>query len=61
MNYAQIHGDIGLEDLVEGLMLGLGHSLMPVNCNIPTPPPKKLSAIKMLNGKNRLAQLRNPT
>ncbi|CAK9181243.1 unnamed protein product [Ilex paraguariensis] len=60
MNYARIHGDIDLEDRAEELMIGLNPSKAVAN-KIPTPPPKKQSAINMLEGKNRLGELRNPT
>ncbi|KAA8545881.1 hypothetical protein F0562_020668 [Nyssa sinensis] len=59
-NYARIHGDIDLEDLAEELLVGLD-PLKAVANKIPTPPPKKQSAINMLEGKNRLSEFRNPT
>ncbi|CAL5385845.1 unnamed protein product [Camellia sinensis] len=59
-NYARIHGDIDTEDRAEELMVGLDPSKAVVN-KIPTPPPKKQSAINMLEGKNRLGEFRNPT
>ncbi|KAK9287065.1 hypothetical protein L1049_015474 [Liquidambar formosana] len=60
MNYARIHGDIDLEDHAEELMVSLD-PLKAVANKIPTPPPKKRSAINMLDGKNRLVEFRNPT
>ncbi|XP_059647784.1 pentatricopeptide repeat-containing protein At2g15690, mitochondrial [Cornus florida] len=59
-NYARIHGDIDLEDHAEELLVALDPSKAVAN-KIPTPPPKKQSAINMLEGKNRLGELRNPT
>ncbi|XAR48888.1 hypothetical protein NMG60_11031864 [Bertholletia excelsa] len=59
-NYARIHGDIDLEDHAEELIVGLDPSKAIAN-KIPTPPPKKQSAINMLEGKNRLGEVRNPT
>ncbi|KAF2321201.1 hypothetical protein GH714_035364 [Hevea brasiliensis] len=59
-NYARIHGDVDLEDLAEELMVALDSSKAVAN-KIPTPLPKKYSAISMLEGKNRIAEFRNPT
>ncbi|KAF2321196.1 hypothetical protein GH714_035317 [Hevea brasiliensis] len=52
-NYARIHGDVDLEDLAEELMVALDSSKAVAN-KIPTPLPKKHSAISMLEGKNRI-------
>ncbi|KAL6514249.1 hypothetical protein OROHE_019236 [Orobanche hederae] len=60
MNYARIHGDIDLEDRAEELMVNLDPSKAVAN-KIPTPPPKKQSAINMLVGRNRIPEFRNPT
>ena len=60
MNYAKIHGDIDLEDHAEELMVALD-PLKAVANKTPTPPPKKRTAINMLDGKNRLSEFRNPT
>lgn len=60
MNYARIHGDIDLEDRAEELMVGLDPSKAVAN-KIPTPPVKKQLAINMLEGRNRVAEFRNPT
>ncbi|XP_060168254.1 pentatricopeptide repeat-containing protein At2g15690, mitochondrial-like [Lycium barbarum] len=60
MNYARIHGDIDLEDRAEELMVGLDPSKAVAN-KIPTPPTKKQLAINMLEGRNRVAEFRNPT
>lgn len=60
MNYARIHGDIDLEDHAEELMVGLDPSKAITN-RIPTPPPKRQSAINMLEGRNRVIEFRNPT
>lgn len=60
MYYARIHGDIDLEDRAEEFLVALDPSKAVAN-KIPTPPPKKLSAINMLEGKNKLSELRNPT
>lgn len=59
-NCARIHGDIDLEDLAEELMLDIDPSKANPK-KIPTPPPKKLTAISMLDGKNRLGEFRNLT
>ncbi|XP_075493455.1 pentatricopeptide repeat-containing protein At2g15690, mitochondrial-like [Primulina tabacum] len=60
MNYARIHGDVDLEDHAEELMVGLDPSKAIAN-KIPTPPPKKQSAINMLVGRNRIPEFRSPT
>ncbi|PRQ20477.1 putative tetratricopeptide-like helical domain-containing protein [Rosa chinensis] len=54
-NYAQVHGDIDLEDHAEELMVALDPSTA-VAGKIPTPPPRKRSAICMLDGKNRTSE-----
>ncbi|XP_021278654.1 pentatricopeptide repeat-containing protein At2g15690 [Herrania umbratica] len=59
-DYAQIHGDVDLEDYAEELMVALDPSKAVAN-KIPTPPPKKRTAISMLDGKNRISEFRNPT
>ncbi|XP_040999393.1 pentatricopeptide repeat-containing protein At2g15690, mitochondrial-like [Juglans microcarpa x Juglans regia] len=59
-NYARIHGDVDLEDRTEELMVALDSSKAVAN-KIPTPPPKKRTAISMLDGKNRISEYRNPT
>ncbi|KAM1152045.1 hypothetical protein EV1_034351 [Malus domestica] len=59
-SYARIHGDIDLEDHAEELMVALDPSKAVVN-KIPTPPPKKHTAISMLDGKNRISEFKNPT
>ncbi|XVE66843.1 hypothetical protein DITRI_Ditri08aG0112300 [Diplodiscus trichospermus] len=59
-NYARIHGDIDLEDYAEELIVDLDPSKAVAN-KIPTPPPKKRTAISMLDGKNRISEFRNPT
>ncbi|PIA46804.1 hypothetical protein AQUCO_01500386v1 [Aquilegia coerulea] len=60
MKYARIHGDIDLEDRAEELMLLLDPSKVNLK-KIPTPPPKKRSAINMLDGRNRLIEFRSVT
>ncbi|KAI5679537.1 hypothetical protein M9H77_00764 [Catharanthus roseus] len=60
MNYARIHGDIDLEDRAEELMVGLDPSKAVAN-KIPTPPPKKQSAVNMLEGRNRVPEFRSTT
>ncbi|EPS72112.1 hypothetical protein M569_02645, partial [Genlisea aurea] len=60
MNYARIHGDIDLEDHAEELMVSLDPTKAVAN-KIPTPPPKKQTAINMLQGRNRIPEFRNPT
>ncbi|KAG8634192.1 hypothetical protein MANES_17G017700v8 [Manihot esculenta] len=59
-NYARIHGDIDLEDCAEELKVALDPS-KSVASKIPTPLPKKYSAISMLEGKSRIPEFRNPT
>ncbi|XWS62892.1 hypothetical protein CRYUN_Cryun06bG0049600 [Craigia yunnanensis] len=59
-NYAQIHVDVDLEDYAEELMVDLDPSKAVAN-KIPTPPPKKRTAISMLDGKNKISEFRNPT
>ncbi|WOH07135.1 hypothetical protein DCAR_0626564 [Daucus carota subsp. sativus] len=60
IKYARMHGDIDLEDRAEEFLISIDPSKVNPN-KIPTPPPKKQSAISMLEGKNRLAEIRNPT
>lgn len=60
MNYAQIHGDIDLEDRAEEILISLDPSKVDPK-KIPTPLPKKYTAISMLEGKNRVGEFRNPT
>ncbi|XP_050365142.1 pentatricopeptide repeat-containing protein At2g15690, mitochondrial [Argentina anserina] len=59
-NFARIHGDIDLEDHAEELMVAVDPSKAITN-KIPTPPPKKRTAISMLHGKNRITEFKNPT
>ncbi|KAJ7946044.1 Pentatricopeptide repeat-containing protein [Quillaja saponaria] len=59
-HYARIHGDIDLEDHAEELMVALDPSKAVTN-KIPTPPPKKRTAISMLDGKNRIIEFKNPS
>ncbi|WJX44374.1 hypothetical protein P8452_31358 [Trifolium repens] len=59
-SYARIHGDIDLEDHVEELIVSLDPS-KAVGNKIPTPPPKKYTAISMLDGRNRIIEYKNPT
>lgn len=59
-DYARIHGDIDLEDRAKELIVSIDPS-KAVADKIPTPPPKKLTAISMLDGKNRSSEFRNPT
>lgn len=59
-NYARIHGDIDLEDRAEELMISIDPS-KEIRDKIPTPPPKKQSITNMLEGRSRLAEVRNPT
>lgn len=60
LNYAKIHGDIDLEDFSEEVLVTLDPSKSAEE-KIPTPPPKKQSAINMLDGKNRILEFRNLT
>ncbi|KAK9142436.1 hypothetical protein Syun_011836 [Stephania yunnanensis] len=59
-HFARIHGDIDLEDRAEELMVALDPSKAIKN-KIPTPPPKKRSAINMIEGKNRVSEFRSTT
>ncbi|KAK7400808.1 hypothetical protein VNO78_12115 [Psophocarpus tetragonolobus] len=59
-HYARVHGDVDLEDYAEELMVGLDPSKAVAN-KIPTPPPKKYTAISMLDGRNRIIEYKNPT
>ncbi|GAU11543.1 hypothetical protein TSUD_345340 [Trifolium subterraneum] len=59
-SYARNHGDIDLEDHVEELTVSLDPSKAVVN-KFPTPPPKKYTAISMLDGRNRIIEYKNPT
>lgn len=59
-DYARTHGDIDLEDHAEELIVDLDPSKAVAN-KIPTPPPKKRTAINMLDGKNRIGEFKNPT
>ncbi|KAJ8766621.1 hypothetical protein K2173_001141 [Erythroxylum novogranatense] len=59
-NCARIQGDVDLEDRAEELMVALDPSESVVK-KITTPPRKKHSLISMLEGKNRIAEFRNPT
>ncbi|KAJ4958454.1 hypothetical protein NE237_025565 [Protea cynaroides] len=58
MNYARIHGDIEMEDRAEELLVALDPSKAVAN-KIPTPPPKKRTAINMLDGKNKVSEYRS--
>ncbi|XP_022988717.1 pentatricopeptide repeat-containing protein At2g15690, mitochondrial-like isoform X1 [Cucurbita maxima] len=60
-NYARIHGDVDLEDCAEELIVDLDPTKAASSKKIPTPPPKRRSAISMLDGKNRISEFRNPT
>ncbi|KAJ4953754.1 hypothetical protein NE237_030586 [Protea cynaroides] len=57
MNFARIHGDIDMEDRAEELLVALDPSKAVAN-KIPTPPPKKRTAINMLDGKNKVSEYR---
>ncbi|CAJ1939441.1 unnamed protein product [Sphenostylis stenocarpa] len=59
-HYARVHGDVDLEDYVEELIVSLDPSKVVAN-KIPTPPPKKYTAISMLDGRNRIIEYKNPT
>ncbi|KAF9623646.1 hypothetical protein IFM89_003678 [Coptis chinensis] len=58
MKVARVNGDIDLEDRAEELMVGLVPSMANPK-KIPTPPPKKRSAISLLDGKNRVNEYRH--
>ncbi|XP_042491875.1 pentatricopeptide repeat-containing protein At2g15690, mitochondrial [Macadamia integrifolia] len=57
MNCARIHGDIDIEDRAEELLVSLDPSKAVAN-KILTPPPKKRTAINMLDGKNKVGEYR---
>ncbi|PON63380.1 DYW domain containing protein [Trema orientale] len=59
-DYARIHGDIDLQYRAEEIMAALDPSKAVTNKN-PNPPPKKLTAINMLDGKNKISEFKNPT
>ena len=59
-HYARVHGDVDLEDYTEELIVSLDPSKAVAN-KIPTPPPKKYTAINMLDGRNRIIEYKNPT
>ncbi|KAL2344830.1 hypothetical protein Fmac_006115 [Flemingia macrophylla] len=59
-HYARIHGDVDLEDYAEELMVSLDPS-KAVADKIPTPPPKRYTAISMLDGRNKIIEYKNPT
>ncbi|EEF48105.1 pentatricopeptide repeat-containing protein, putative [Ricinus communis] len=56
-SFAQIHGDIELEDHVQQLLVALDPSEANAN-KIALPPRKKQSVINMLEGKNSLGEYR---
>ncbi|KAL9440825.1 hypothetical protein AB3S75_019489 [Citrus x aurantiifolia] len=57
-NFAQIHGDVELEDRAEELLGDLDPSKAIVD-KIPLPPRKKQSATNMLEEKNRVSDYRS--
>ncbi|KAM7252488.1 hypothetical protein ACFE04_024371 [Oxalis oulophora] len=59
-NYARIQGNIDIEDHAEQIMLTLDPSKVDPK-KIDTPPPKKRTAISMLDGEERILEFRNPT
>ncbi|KAI5664664.1 hypothetical protein M9H77_23987 [Catharanthus roseus] len=58
MNFARIHGDIELEDHVEELLMELDPSRVAAD-KIPSPLPKRHSDFNMLEGKNKVNDLRS--
>ncbi|XP_059634847.1 pentatricopeptide repeat-containing protein At2g15690, mitochondrial-like [Cornus florida] len=58
VNFAQIHGDIELEDRAEEFLVALDPSKAMAN-KLPTPPPKRHSAINMLEGKYKIGEFRS--
>ncbi|XP_058082064.1 pentatricopeptide repeat-containing protein At2g15690, mitochondrial-like [Magnolia sinica] len=56
MNFARIHGDIELEDRAEEMLVLLDPS--KAVSKIPTPLPKRRTAINMLEGKNKVNEYR---
>ncbi|KAK7379941.1 hypothetical protein VNO78_32206 [Psophocarpus tetragonolobus] len=57
LNFAQIHGELDLEDHAEELLTCLDPS-KAIADKLPTPPRKKQSDINMLEEKNRLTEYR---
>ncbi|KAE8677147.1 Pentatricopeptide repeat-containing protein [Hibiscus syriacus] len=55
--FAQIHGDIDLEDRIEELLLEFDPSISCEN-KLQAPPKKKLSMINMIEEKNRVSEYR---
>lgn len=58
MNFARIHGDIELEDHVGELLMELDPSRVAAD-KIPSPLPKRHSDFNMLEGKNKVNDLRS--
>ncbi|XP_061352647.1 pentatricopeptide repeat-containing protein At2g15690, mitochondrial-like [Gastrolobium bilobum] len=56
-NFAQIHGDLELEDRAEELLTCIDPS-KAIAQKLPTPPRKKQSGINMLEEKNRVSEYR---
>ncbi|CAA7058600.1 unnamed protein product [Microthlaspi erraticum] len=59
-NYARLHGDIGLEDYAEEMMVDLDPSKAVTN-KIPTPPPKSFRETNMIASKSRILEFRSLT
>ncbi|KAF1859404.1 hypothetical protein Lal_00009988 [Lupinus albus] len=55
--FAQIHGDIDLEDHVDELLAGLDPSKANAG-KLPAPPRKKQTAVNMIEEKNRVTEYR---
>ncbi|GJS81105.1 pentatricopeptide repeat-containing protein [Tanacetum coccineum] len=59
-NYARNNGDIELEDRAEEILISLDMSKVDPK-KIPTPLPKKYTAISMLEGKDKVNEFMNST
>lgn len=57
-NYAQLHGNMELEDRAEELMFSLDPSMAATAANPPLPLPRKQSATNMLEEKDRVREFR---
>lgn len=58
LNFARVHGDIELEDHAEELLREFDSTKATAN-KVPTPLPKRNSEFNMLDGKDKLIELRS--
>lgn len=58
LNFARVHGDIELEDRAEELLVELESSKATAD-KTPTPLPKRNCEFNMLEGKNKVSELRS--